>query len=155
MAESGWINGDFTLDDGFVPKCGVWAAYTPTVTLVGGAGNTVPVYSTNSGRWSRVASMIFIEVLLDGDGGDEGAGTGVINIALPVAAGASKIVNELICGLSNNGSGQELLYGIIGQSGNTISLERQTAIRSHSALTGADQDNVARKIELNFLYEID
>jgi hypothetical protein len=59
------------------------------MTLVGGAGNTVPVYSTNTGRYTRVGNTIFVNVYLTGDGGAEGAGTGQINIALPITASAS------------------------------------------------------------------
>lgn len=63
--------------------------FTPTVTLVGGAGNTVPVYSTNTGRYIRNGNQVSVEILLTGDGGAEGAGTGVINVALPFTANAT------------------------------------------------------------------
>ena len=155
MVDYGYIDDTFVLPNAFVPDCGIWATFTPTVTLVGGAGNVVPVYTTNSGRQCKAGRIIFVDVLLDGDGGNEGAGTGVINIALSVTSGASKIVNLRICGVHNNGSGEELIFGTIAQSASVISLKTQTAIRTISSFTGADQDNVARKIELNFWYEVD
>lgn len=66
-----------------------WQTYAPTVTLVGGTGNTVPVYSSNLGRYLRMGNLVYVDINLSGDGGDEGAGTGQLNIALPVQAGAS------------------------------------------------------------------
>lgn len=76
-------------DDVTVPITTGWRSYTPIVTLVGGAGNTVPVYTTNSGRYQRICNTILVDILLQGDGGAEGAGTGVFNISLPINGGTS------------------------------------------------------------------
>ncbi|KKN49967.1 hypothetical protein LCGC14_0637680 [marine sediment metagenome] len=140
---------DFTVTD--------WTTFTPTVTLVGGAGNTVPVYTTNSGRYVQYGKMVYVDVFLDGDGGAEGAGTGQINIALPVAAGASLNGNGVgQVGLADNGAGENYpLYGSIAQGGTTISLERWTSIKVLAALDGDDQDNVVRCLNLHFWYEVD
>ena len=35
-------------------RFGKWTDYTPVVTLVGGAGNTVPVYTTNSAQYTKL-----------------------------------------------------------------------------------------------------
>lgn len=157
MTNYGFIGDTLVLPNSFVPDCGGWSTFTPTVTLVGGAGNTVPVYTTNSGRYCKIAKMVFVEALLDGDGGNEGAGTGIINIALPVTSGANKINgdNQVMCGNQFNGSGTELLFGIVGQSVNTIQLKKQTGIRNTDPFTGDDQNNITRGIRLHFCYEVD
>jgi hypothetical protein len=134
-----------------------WKTFTPNLTLVGGAGNTVPVYTTNSGRYLQIGKLVYVDVILDGDGGAEGAGTGVVNIALPITAGASKLNGDLEypVGTGANGSGPEILTGSIAQSGTTIALQRQFEIRSIPNLKGVDQNNSARSIRLHFWYEID
>lgn len=65
---------------------GTW---TPILTLVGGAGNTVPIYTTNVGVYTRIGNIVYCSVLFEGDGGAEGAGTGNINISLPLPASLS------------------------------------------------------------------
>lgn len=77
ITDDGRIFGDFLYNQ-------EWTAYAPTVTLVGGAGNTVPVYTTNQGRYKKIGKTVHFAFMVDGDGGTDGAGTGVINIALPV-----------------------------------------------------------------------
>ena len=135
-----------------------WNTFSPTVTLVGGAGNTVPQYTNNLGRYCQLGKIAYVNVYLNGDTGDAGAGTGQINIALPVAGGANKIdggTGETEVGVMTNGSGPNILFGGIAQSATKIVLERQSVIGSHPNLTGADQDNTARSIRLHFWYEVD
>ena len=133
--------------------------FTPTVTLVGGAGNTVPVYTTNTGRYERIGNRIFVEVALNGDGGAEGAGTGVVNIALPVAASAS--ISSLIIPIGQvaNGTEEQPLYGLITANGTTLTLYKQSdtagALTSDIVtVTGADQDSTTRAINARFTYEV-
>ncbi|KKL73206.1 hypothetical protein LCGC14_2077240 [marine sediment metagenome] len=134
-----------------------WGTFTPTVTLVGGAGNTVPVYTANSGRYLRIGDLILVDVFLNGDGGDEGAGTGQINIAIPIAGGASVNGDGVgMVGHADNGAGENYpLFGSIAQEGTTITLDRWTSIKVLAALTGDDQDDVARCVNLHFWYEVD
>lgn len=96
--------------------------FTPTVTLVGGAGNTTPVYTTNTGRYVRVGRTVFFTVYLNGDGGNEGAGTGQVNIALPVTASASA-AETTIHGLATNGSYSYHIIATIAASGTTMTLQ--------------------------------
>lgn len=134
-----------------------WVTFVPTVTLVGGAGNTIPEYTTNSGRYAQCDEIVFVNVSLIGDGGNEGAGTGIINIALPVTAGANKIDGnlEFTAGTCANGSGPEILTGSISQLADTIALQRQSAIRNIPNFKGENQSDTTRKIRLHFWYEVD
>jgi hypothetical protein len=132
-----------------------WTTYTPTVTLFGGAGNTVPVYSTNTGRFCRMGNTVYVLIELGGDGGAEGAGTGQITIALPVQVGASggggfiKPNGYFINGAT---TGITLGYSIGGQT--TVTLFYLNTISTSIALTGADQNNTTRQIALSFFYEV-
>lgn len=133
--------------------------FTPTVTLIGGAGNTIPVYTTNSGRWTQVDSTVFVDIFLNGDGGDEGAGTGIFNINLPFAASASHQDGMFGAGVLNNGTRRSACYGVIPGGANTVSLRMQADIAGVAQsdivnVTGADQNNASRSIRLKFFYEV-
>lgn len=132
-----------------------WSTFTPTVTLVGGAGNTTPVYTTNSGRYCIIGKLVQVRVNLDGDGGAEGAGTGVINVALPTTAGASISGQYKMCGYAYNSTTESVLLGYLGASATTIALHYFNNIGSTSNFTGASQNNSSRNITLEFCYEID
>jgi len=125
--------------------------FTPTVTLVGGAGNTVPQYVTNSARYTQIGRRVFCDVLLSGDGGNEGAGTGQINIALPVTASASAVGNRTPIGYYLNGGTATMLGGTVAASGTTVSL---TVGQGTTSFTGADQSNTTRVVTLRFDYEV-
>lgn len=131
-----------------------WATYTPTVTLVGGAGNTVPVYTTNIGRWMRIGNVVFVDVFLDGDGGAEGAGTGRVTIALPVAVGASAAGDYKIAGRASNNASRWVLYAEMVAGASTTALLIQNAATTVAAMTGDDQNNTTRLIKLSFFYEV-
>jgi len=131
---------------------GTW---TPTVTLVGGAGNTVPVYTTNTGTYTRIGRMVFCNVILNGDGGAEGAGTGQVNIALPITAAASNsAVVYYPVGTGLNNATYYELYGQIATGGSTLILAYFNVLTSAIAFTGADQNNTSRAIQLRFFYEV-
>lgn len=130
---------------------GTWDTFTPTVTLVGGSGNTVPVYTTNNGRYTTVGNIVYVDVLLKDDGGAEGAGTGQINIALPVTAGSS--VSNTISypvGSSDNGFDEHILLAEIDASATTIGLRYSQAIDNITNFTGSLQNNSTRAIKLHF-----
>jgi hypothetical protein len=129
--------------------------WSPTVTLVGGAGNTVPVYITNNARYERVGNLIFCSVELEGDGGNEGAGTGQINVALPIVAGANQFHIEYPCGRSINGAVEFILFGTINAASTTISISQQSAANSTTSLIGVEQNNTTRHIDLQFWYRVD
>lgn len=125
---------------------------TPTVTLVGGAGNTVPQYTTNTCRYTQVSKLVFWQFYLNGDGGNEGAGTGVVTIDLPVAASSSQQPGIINCGTAFNGSTFTTLFGTIAASATTMSLSKINA-GARADFTGADQINTTRSISCNLTYE--
>lgn len=128
--------------------------FTPTVTLVGGAGNTTPVYSVNSGRHTRIGNRCFVKILLSGDGGAEGAGTGVVNIALPIAASASEGGGIYTVGRAGNSTTRYLILGQIASGASTISLSYWDTITTNADFTGAQQNNASRSIVLDFNYQV-
>lgn len=129
------------------------STFTPTVTLVGGAGNTVPVYTTNSGRSTKIGNRYYVDIFLTGDGGAEGAGTGQLTIALPAAAHASFPGGLLTAGsLSNNTSVFVAYISIVGGA-SVLQLTIQDSIGTTLAVTGVQQNNTLRSIRLQFQYE--
>jgi len=129
------------------------STFAPTVTLVGGAGNTVPVYTTNTGRYTRIGNRVFVDIELTGDGGAEGAGTGAFNIALPITVFASAANKLIQCGHVSNGAS---IYGILGYitvSATTVELYyiNGTAL---TGVTGALQNDASRLVRLSFWYEV-
>ncbi len=131
-----------------------WTTFTPTVTLVGGAGNTVPVYTTNTGRFSQIGKTAVVDVYLTGDGGAEGAGSGVLNIALPAAAGASTPAGKFPVGYGLNNALESILYGVVGPAATTVSLSYFNAIGTTTDYIGDSQNNATRTIRLHFSYEV-
>lgn len=132
---------------------GAWSTFTPTVTLVGGAGNTVPVYSTNSGRYVRIGNTVYVNINCSGDGGAEGAGTGQITIALPVTVGSSVASLFTPCGRGFNNTSRWVIWAAIDASATTISIAYWASTTSLPALTGDDQNNTTRGMQLSFFYE--
>lgn len=130
------------------------STFTPTVTLVGGAGNTVPVYSTNSGRYMRIGNRVFVDILLTGDGGAEGAGTGQINVALPVAASASFPAESFPAGNARNSAAEYAIHVEIAASATKAMLYYFDTISNRSSFTGDLQNNTTRFIRLSFNYEV-
>lgn len=125
--------------------------FTPTVTLVGGAGNTTPQYVTNSARYTQIGKRVFVDILLSGDGGNEGAGTGQVNVALPVTASASAVGGRNVGGYYINGGTTVMLGVTVSASATTVSL---TVGQGTTAMTGADQNSTTRVISLRFDYEV-
>jgi hypothetical protein len=129
--------------------------FTPTVTLVGGAGNTVPVYSTNTGRYTRIGNRCWVDILLTGDGGAEGAGTGAINLALPFAANTSFTLEPFLGGTVRNGGTEFVAAVEIPSAGaSTVQVQYFDAINNRTVLSGDLQNNATRLIRLAFNYEV-
>jgi hypothetical protein len=129
-------------------------SFTPTVTLVGGAGNTTPVYTTNSGRYMRVGNQVFFDSYLADDGGAEGAGTGQINIALPFTASSAHATGYFPVGTAVNNTTNYIIYGQISGSSSTIQLSYVSLIGTLSAFSGADQNNTTRSIRIKGHYDV-
>lgn len=130
------------------------STFVPTVTLVGGAGNTTPVYSTNTGNYTKLQNKIFVDIFVNGDGGDEGAGTGVLNIAIPYASSASFPGGYFKCGYAVNGTTKYLIYGKINAGESTIALRYFSSASADADFTGAVQNNATRTIRLQFSYTV-
>lgn len=140
-----------------ITKSDGWQTFVPTVSLIGGSGNTVPEYTTNSGRYTQMGKIVYADVLLDGDGGNEGAGTGQINVALPVTAGASIINDSSVIPMGNikNGNTTYSLGGAVLQSATNLKLYYFKKVEEAMPVTGAEQNDADRTLRLHFWYEID
>jgi hypothetical protein len=134
-----------------------WASYTPTITLVGGSGNTVPTFSTQSGRWCRLGNTVFVQLnFLNPSGGTQGAGSGLITIALPETVGAS---------MSSTPIGAMGLIGttnvfpavpVLSVGGTTCTITYiNPATNASVPLTGASYAASARYLQMQFFYEVD
>ena len=81
-----------------------WTPYTPTISLVGGSGNVVPTFSSTTARYSQIGNTIFVDMLLaNSSGGTAGAGSGQVNISLPVTPGVTQAQGNQLCGILING----------------------------------------------------
>ncbi len=118
--------------------------FTPTVTLVGGSGNIVPVYTTNIGRYTRIGRLCWVNIFLEGDGGAEGAGSGIINIALPFTASANQPSGHMNVVVRTNGT---LTPTVASIAANATTIEL-------IASPGSSQNNTTRSLRLSFFYEI-
>lgn len=130
-----------------------WTDYTPVVTLVGGAGNTVPQYTTLVGRWARIGKTVFVSIQASGDGGNEGAGTGVLTLSLPVPAGSVIGSLNLPVGRLVNAALRAILFAQPAAGSSVISLTYFDTISTNSVVTGALQNDVTRGFSLHFFYE--
>lgn len=137
-----------------------WSNFTPTITLVGGAGNAVPQFANTAARYSQIGKTVFVEVAMSGDGGTEGAGTGTFSVALPVAASANFASDSgfglvVPCGYWFNNTSESLIGFLIAPSGTVVSFRRQTSATAMLGVTGADFNSTTRGIRFNFQYEVD
>lgn len=129
------------------------STWTPVVTLVGGAGNTVPVYTTNSGSYTRIGNVVFCVVTLVGDGGAEGAGTGAINISLPITSSALNNGGSVgVNGAALNNTTRYQLFTVIAGGVTTATIFYWNSLTTFTQLTGADQNNTTRSLILQFYY---
>lgn len=130
----------------------LFGTWVPVVTLGAGVGNTVPVYTTNSGTYTRIGRAVFFNILLSGDGGAEGAGTGQITLTLPFTTAASQLDITLPWGTAMNGAVEHLLFGHLIPSSATMLIARDVVLAAtrveHVAFTGVEQDNASRSIQL-------
>lgn len=129
------------------------STWTPVATLNGGSGNTVPVYTTNQGIYTRVGRLVHIDIYLADDGGAEGAGTGVIYLTLPITPAANHSGWYQPVGTAKNGSS---LYGLMGafSASNGLVLGYSSSATAISDFTGALQNNTSRHIQINAWYRI-
>lgn len=127
--------------------------FVPTVTAASGT-DTVPQYITNTGRFTRIGRICYIDVLLTGDGGNEGSGTSTLSIALPYASSASHPIGSFYVGTGINNTATYPLIGSITGGASTIALQYFDAIATRADFSPALQDNATRTIRLKFSYEL-
>lgn len=152
MSTSGNMLGDSTNTTNVLAY--IENTFAPTVTLVGGAGNVVPVYTTNTGRYTRIGNRVFVDILLAGDAGQEGAGTGVFSVALPIAANASHPIYFFPAGSFANGTAENPIWGQILGSATVIDFAYVDVLNNFTVMSGADQSDVTRWMRLKFDYEV-
>ena len=126
--------------------------FAPTVTLVGGAGNTVPVYSTNTGRYTRIGNRVFVDIYLTGDGGNEGAGSGAFTVAIPIASSASHPTSYFPVGFFANGTSEDPIWEQIVAGASVIDFAYEDVLNNFTVMTGAEQNNATRTVRLKFSY---
>jgi len=134
-------------------ESGTWSTFTPTVTL-NGAG-TVPQFTTNTGYYSQVGKIVFVWVYLTGDGGNEGAGAGQLQVALPVAASANHALHAIPVGALSNSSASYVTFGTIAASASVMKLFYINGSSPIANLTGAETADTTRAISLHFFYHVD
>ncbi len=131
--------------------------FTPTITSSNGA-DTIPVFTTNTGRYTRIGNTVFADVYLDGDGGAEGNGYGQIRINLPVTAGASHPTEYFECGRMYSGAGMTGYYPLFGQiQGSATYIELyylQSGNFNALAPNNFSTPGGGRTIRLKFFYEV-
>lgn len=130
----------------------VFNTWVPVVTLTGGAGNVVPVYTVNSGTYTRIGRTVFFNIELSGDAGAEGAGTGQITITLPFSTAASQLNITEPWGSAINGAKEDILFCRLTPSSATMLIFKDDVTGSdldYIVATGADQNNVTRSIQIS------
>lgn len=127
----------------YLIRSGNW---TPIVTLTG--AGTAPQYSTALGTWTKVGRIIFWNIQLSGDGGNEGSGAGIITISLPFTSGPSQIPIIQNGGVAINGAQENNLSVVHSASSTTIQVKYQQSASQLQDFTGADQNNTTRSIYL-------
>jgi hypothetical protein len=132
-----------------------YTTWVPVITLVGGAGNTVPVYTTNLGTYTIRGNTVFCNINLSGDGGAEGAGTGLMYCSLPRASGATQLEVLVPAGSIVNGGSENVIFARLLASQSTVQLYRSIISGSNvetDPLTGAQQNNATRFIQMQLRY---
>ncbi len=95
-----------------------------------------------------------MDVYLTGDGGAEGAGTGVFTVAIPIASSASHPTSYFPVGFFANGTAEEPIWGQIAAGASVIDFAYEDVLNNFTAMTGAEQNNVTRTVRLKFNYEV-
>jgi hypothetical protein len=127
-------------------------SYTPVVTLVGGTDNVVPQYAAVRGKFYFAENgLCTVEVLLAGDGGNDGAGTGSLKISLPRAAHAENAEPFVPAGRYTNGASENLIVARALRGASVMDIAHLSG-GAFANLTGADQSDTIRTIELQYTY---
>ena len=114
----------------------------------------MPVYSTNICRYRRLGDLAWVQMYLNGDGGAEGAGSGQINLALPIAVSSNALILTVNAGVGRDGVSDRIIYADIVPGATTIAISYVNTTSLISSLKGSDQANTTRAIRIEFWYEI-
>ncbi len=137
---------------------GTVTAFSPTIQLVGGAGNTTPTFTTNTAVSYEVDKKMHVQYYFAGNGGTAGAGTGAVCVNLPVAANANQVGQYIPIGYladGTGGGGYKRLYGTIAGTGTYIQLFLESVVSGFRAVTGNDFSTPGdRQISLQIEYLI-
>lgn len=151
MATGGYILANSSTNTGSITCIG--SMYTPVVTLVGGAGNTVPVYVGNSGTYVQIGPLVHVNIYLAGDGGAEGAGTGTFTVSLPVVGAPSNEPGGYFpAGYLANGTSESPLWAQFTNGGSQVDLAHEDVLNNFVVITGSGQDSTTRSVRLKFSY---
>lgn len=146
ITDVGGVFGSYLYND-------AWVDFAPTVSLVGGTGNTVPGYINNWGRYKKNGKTVHYEVFLDGVSGAS-AGTGVLNINIPFAAKTGNVFFEHF-GRVVNGATSYIAMGRILSGSTTIQMRVFDTPTTTTPLTGNMQNSdTARTIAVSGTYEV-
>lgn len=134
---------------------GLYQPYNIQISLTGGSGNTIPEFSTKSARFTQIGNQYFADIILSGDGGNEGAGTGVMTLSNPIdLVYVNSAGHAFPCGRSRNSTSSYITNGELQSGGDTIQLNYFSATTTVSSLTGAQFDNATRMVRCQFQAEI-
>lgn len=128
-----------------------WAACpTPTVLVPSG---TAPQYSSTTCFYMTAGNQVTMQFRGTGDGGNEGAGTGVLTVNLPVAVSASAPTVIIPCGAYTNGAISNAgLRCTQVASATTVSFTYAATLTTTANLTGDDQNNTGRTLQFQYIY---
>ena len=123
--------------------------FDPAVTI-SGAG-TAPQYTNHEGYYTQIGNRMFVDIELNGDGGNEGSGAGTLIVALPKAQ-AGIIRYRGLAGRLTNGTSDWLIWAFINRGESYLAMKYQSAIGTFTTVTGGIQNNINRSININFCY---
>jgi len=124
--------------------------YTPVLTTTSG---TLPQYVLNSGIYQVVGQVVHVSILFNGDGGNEGAGSGELSVSLPFNRDNSMDFFAFPCGFSYNPAVQMLLAYFPNSNRDKMPLYYNNA-GTFTALTNVQQNGTSRSLNLQFWYKL-
>jgi len=123
-----------------------WEDFTPAIAVSGG---TAPTYTaTFTSKYMQLGKLVWVMIdWRNASGGTAGDGTGQITFTPPVPA--ANVGMRIPAGISLNSTADEKRVVVSINSASVFALNEAIA----NNLTGAEQNNAVRYIQLNFFYE--
>lgn len=133
--------------------------FTPTMSITGGTGNTIPTYTdVYTGRYFKTDDVLYLEIICSNTtGGTLGAGTGLITFAVPASLSLGTIYSDTptLVGMAYESSATFSnwdLHAILNQQDQELYLYKRSTNTALSSFTGADQNTNKRAIHINALF---